>query len=119
MIALPIDTQEPFHDLSIELDGSTRNIKVRYHSRERRYYLSIYDTEGTAIQLNIKVLCESTLLKDFARDALPGQLYARSNSPNADPPELGELGLPSDNVRVNIYYISAEECAQLEAMRNG
>ena len=119
MIALPIDTSEPYHDLSIELDGATRNLKIRYHARESRYYVSVYDVDGNAIQLNIKVLCDTPLLKDYARASLPGQLWAHSNTPDSSPPELGELGLPSENVRVNLFYLSEEECAALVLLSKG
>lgn len=115
MIAIPIDAAEPYHDLEISLDGQTVAIHVRYSVREQRYYLHLYDAQGDAIALGVKVLCEKMLLKKRQRVSLPGQFFAHSNTIEKTPPKLGELGLPSENLRVNLFYIPAEEYAELLA----
>lgn len=111
MIALPVSTTEPFHEFDISLDGAVRTVIVRYHDRESRYYLTLLDSDGSYIQRGVKVICADGLLK--YRDKLPGQLVAIANGPDDSSPAFGELGLPSDNVRVNLWYLSADEVRSL------
>ena len=84
-------------------------MRVRYSLREQRYYLHVYNTQDEPVAIGVKVLCEKMLLKARQRVGLPGQFFAHSNTIDASPPTLGELGLPSENLRVNLYYIPAEE----------
>lgn len=114
MIALPVDIIEPFHDFTIELDGLSYTFQIRYHSREERYYFSLYRLDGTPLQLGTKVLCDQSLLRGTTRRSLPGQIFARSNAiGNDSPPTLGELGSPSENVRVNLFYLNLAEVTTL------
>ncbi len=105
-----IDPSQPFQDSATDLDEVEYLLRVKYSQREDRYYVSLYLNDGTPVLLGLKVVCNVGLFRSYSLPNLPpGDLLAVSNTNDTSPPKLGELGLTSDQTRVQLlYYTKAD-----------
>lgn len=101
--------QEPFFDITTELDGTSYLLSIRYNSREERYMLSISTPDGEEIAKGAALVCDWKLFSNVADDRLPpGMLMVTASGPDNSPPKLGELGF---GLRCELVYIEAVELA--------
>jgi hypothetical protein len=85
--------EDPSWTQNTTLDGTTFQLDFTYNSRCQCYYLDVYDLEGEAIYLGVKIICGSALLRKCADidRAPPGDFWCFSNTGDKTPPGLGEL----------------------------
>lgn len=103
-----IDTllDEPYQDLTVDLDGITFQLSFLYNQRFDRWYLSIRDAAGLPIVYGIKMVCLYNLIKTYNDERLPpGSLVVFSSIvTDQSPPGLSELG---SGRRCSLYYIES------------
>jgi len=104
-LTLPLRTDLEHYDFSVELDGASYFIEVRYNSRNDSHYLSISDVEGVPLLIGRRVVIDFPLTRRFKNRALPaGEFMAVDTSGQGRDPGAGELG-----GRVQILYATAAE----------
>lgn len=92
----------------VSLDGSEYVLRLRWNSREARWYMSLSDADDVLIVGGVKLVAGWPLLRlvvDARRP--PGQLVALDQAGDADP-NLDDLG-----TRVVLVYIDQAEAAEL------
>lgn len=93
---------DPFYSMITNLDGTDYLFEFRYNQREDCWYFDLSLTDGTLLVAGIKVVCNRPLLRKFVDTRLPpGTLIALSNTTDASPPGLEELG---EDRRVTLIY---------------
>lgn len=98
---------DPFYTETVPLDGTDYVFDWRYNQREKSWYFSIATSSGDPLASGVKVVCGVSLLGRFADLRLPpGVLMALSNTSDASPPGLTELG---QEQRVTLIYFDVAE----------
>lgn len=94
---------ESFYTTRVTLDGTDYNLGFNYNTREKRWYLDIFDVENQPLLLGTKIVCLWPLAQyqKEARNLPPGILYCASGTNDNSPPEFGELG---ENRRCQLTY---------------
>lgn len=108
ILELQLLVDEPFYDMTVNLDGVDYQLAFLYNQRFDSWFLSVYNTDGSPIVLGIAVVCNWGLLSNYSDARLPrGILMCQSNIANdTSPPGLAELG---PGRRCKIVYLTADE----------
>ena len=102
---LPTRSDLPHFDFFTELDGTKYGLEFKWNEREESWYMSILDSEGTAILSGRKVVVNWPLFSRFAVAGLPpGNIIALDTAGTETNPGLTDLG-----DRVQIYYFDSDE----------
>jgi len=104
MTIIPV-IKTPFFTETVTLSGTEYVLSFQYNQREDRWYVSLYDTNGNAIYLGRKIVCNIPLFRKCASGSRPlGDLFAQTLTADDTPPKLEELG---DRVKL-VYYEPGE-----------
>ena len=80
-----------FYTFRTTLDGADYNFEMQWSTRESRWYVSIFDSQGLLLLGSKKLLSNWPLLRFYHYRALPkGELLVVSSQSN-DPPGFDEL----------------------------
>lgn len=102
-IPLVEDGQSHFTQIT-SLDGVDFLFEFRWNEREQRWYMDLYEADGTPVVTGIKVVADWSLLRLVVRDLRPaGEIYSYDTTGEGDP-RLGDLG-----TRVRLIYIPEAE----------
>lgn len=108
IVVIPLLADEPFYDLTTDLDGSDYKLSFMYNQRMDQWYLSIADAAGDPIVRGIAMVCDFGLLNPYSDARLPrGILVVQSAIDNdRTPPGFTELG---PDRRCSLVYLTADE----------
>jgi hypothetical protein len=95
LIAIPTHGSAPYFSQRTRLDGREFELRFSWNERERRYYLTLADSEGVPLVGALKLVANWPLLRYSRHDPRvpPGELMVIDQTGDNAPPELGELGI--------------------------
>lgn len=102
-LRLPLDDKagSPGFSFSISLGGDVFRLSFRYNDRDARYYLDVFDEDGTVLATSRKLVIGTPLLDDLIDPSRPlGDLFCVDVGAGAEP-TLGTLGNGVDVVFVS------------------
>jgi hypothetical protein len=114
MDLVPLDGVEglTYFDAQAPLDGVTYTLSFRWNVRASGWYLDIWDETGTVLYVaGVRVVANYPLCAYFTGRQPPGHLVFVDTSGQGLDPGLSDLG--SASARVQLYYLTAAELAQL------
>ena len=84
----------PAYTMRVRLDGLDYRLRLRWHTREQRWRLDLYDAEEEPLVLGLAIEANRPLLRWYHSDdrVPPGELFAVSTIDDDSPPGLEELG---------------------------
>jgi hypothetical protein len=98
---------DPSYEIRIAIDGVDYTLEFNYNQLLSRFYLSVFDLQGSPIVQGVKCVCNTDLLRMVRYDVRcpTGTLMFQDSTgyPEA-PPELGEMG-----IRVKLFYYTVDE----------
>lgn len=108
ILELQVLPDEPFHDVTMNLDGVDYTLSFMYNQRIDQWFLSVRDSAGLPIVLGVAIVCDWPLLRAYNDARLPaGTLMCQSNvDTDKTAPGLGELG---PGRRCALYYATRGE----------
>lgn len=108
ILELQLLNDEPFYDVTTNLDGVDYQLSFMYNQRLDEWYLSVRDSDGSPIVLGIAIVCNWGLLSNYSDARLPrGILMCQSNiATDNTPPGYTELG---PGKRCKIVYLTEDE----------
>lgn len=74
MATLTIPTRTdavPYYDFSIELDGATYQLELRWVERAASWFMSIMDADGTMLLASRRLVLGAFIMRRFKNPALP------------------------------------------------
>ncbi len=104
-----IPTSEyPTYTQRVRLEGSDYKLLFRWHTREARWRIDMFDAEDDALIRGLAVEANRPLLRYYQFDdrVPPGELIAVATTTDTSPPGLEELGVGK---RVELTYYPAED----------
>lgn len=114
-IEIPLFPETPLYDMTVTLDGSDYRLLFDWNGREDRWYLSLFDSAGSAVRRGMKVVPNWDLLYGCVyQNRPPGKLVfldARTRAGLNEAPNFQELGR-----EVRLAYFSGAELAEIESM---
>ena len=113
IIPTSTDPEVARYTQSVALDGRDYELGLRWNQREKRWYFSLADQDGTPIVSGRKVVADWDLLRGITTPRRPpGLLTARDTLGEGKAPGLTDLG-----ARVKLVYLDLEELAIVAAER--
>lgn len=112
IVVIPTSVDRASYTQRTRLDGRDFTLVFKWHQREERWYLSLWDESEEEIVAGIKVLANWPLLRHHRADPRvpPGELVAVDLTTNGTPPGFDELGIER---RCELTYFDAEELETL------
>lgn len=92
-LVLPTRVDVPHYDFSVDLDGRTYTLELRWNERAGAWFLSTYDAEGVPVVSGRKVVLYSPLLGHTVDPRRPpGELFAIDTTGSDLDPGRYDLG---------------------------
>lgn len=107
MRVLPVNGELPHHSFQVQLDGTTYGLEFRWNERAAGWFMSVYDSVGTLLLANRRLVLNWGLLARFKRwqpSLPPGDFVVFDTTQNGVEPGLTDLG-----TRVLVKYVEAKE----------
>ena len=100
---IPLRSDVPWYSLSVELDGRTYGLELRWNDVSNAWFISLADASGAPIISSLKVVVGWPISKRYADPRLPPGILAAIDTTGRDlPPGRSDLGS-----RVELHYIPA------------
>ena len=95
-----------FYTQRTNLDGSDYSLVFQWSTRSQRWYLSLYDADGSLLIGSMKLVINWPLLRYYhGRAGVPaGELWVVSLGSSVEPPGFDELG---EGLRCELTYYPA------------
>jgi hypothetical protein len=104
-IPLPIDT--PRASFRVTLEGADFTVRLDYHDRQDRYFLSLADADGTIIVAGVKLVANWSVLRGVVNASRPPGMLVILPSTTDEGPTFTGLGRGFSL----LYYTAAEVAA--------
>lgn len=104
-LKIPLRNDLPWYTLSVELDGATYGLELKWNEISEGWFLSLSDSRGVPIVSGLRLVEGWPLAKRYADARLPaGNLIAIDTTGRHVDPTREDLG-----TRVQLYYFAAGE----------
>lgn len=104
---IPVNGELPHHVFQVQLDGATYGLEFRWNERAAGWFLSIYDSAGTLLLANRRLVLGWGLIARFKRwqSRLPkGDFVVLDTTQSGMEAGLSDLG-----TRVKVKYLEEAE----------
>ena len=103
-LQLPVRSDIPAYQFSIDLESVNYNFNFRYNTRLNRWFMNILDTEENVLLSGVKVLINFDLTYKYRyKDIPPGSFFCIDETGANQNPEREDLG----NTH-KLLYVEAE-----------
>ena len=107
ILVIPTSTADSWYEQIVAMDGADYRLRLRWSERERRWYLDLETSDGSAVVYGKKVVADRPLTERITSDFRPpGELWCIDTTGFGVDPDLRDLGK-----RCVLCYVSEEDCA--------
>lgn len=107
-VVLSIIPAEPIQRFSAVLNGTTYGFRVRWNDRESRWYMDVYEADGTPIKVGIAIVLGAYLGRGSTHDLFMSGIFVARDTTR----QLAEAGFDDLGTRVEVWYFTRDEAAQ-------